>query len=843
MNSFACFFRGRINLVALTLILVLTRGYAQQSGSFSGSHRLEAGCPFDNVEWSYDYRIDYLEDQGKIKLTYNNLRCSHSNARFVYKGTAYTPQDLGYATWPASNLQFTAKPIMYIDYELYYENTFVRTTTRTSVSDGQFWYIGQFGLFDGNLEEVVLKVGDRRITKAAFNPSKYRIKIIRSYEGCNSSQYATDKLSQLAFQKSNPQKQNTKSSPVTVNGSSSGSNNGSSSGSNTGSGSQSSGNNNQYTPPTGGTGQSIPASTTPSTDKFTNTVNNLTTILNIAAPYITAQSAERQQQQLERAARAAEWRAISDRNNAREAKFAEDCRRSQAEYSKWENFCELVYMNKLERVLQAETKPWSAIVKFTNPAKPLFGMSMRDMITDPVFRSTINTQSDRFKKLEAGNPYEGTAPTVFFGASSKMYCTSTADYFDCNLPLNILGEFKNVPCYVLFNQKGEAYQVSFRLFGESDNFNGTIPVNTFDDWKNSIINHFGTDYVQNYDHQYIFKDKVITFTDSRLILTDLNYVKDNFIIEWPDEFKRVDELSGGKYRFVTTGINFQFYINCAPLKYVDNCTTTTAAFSPVKNGKGAVIESVVPGSIADKSGLRSGDIITKIRGYDVTGPYIVQWVTNLYAFEGKMPLAYLRNGQEQQTELLLEFSGQQRKSGEEQLAELIRFSDSLSQAFGYIPMQKEDVFKSTHTFGKSGGKYENPYYSPVGPKVSYFFKPKTTAGITMYTVDKDKNVIEVHQKEADDAKSRAFTARIDAVVKPALESLNGILDYNYITNCSKPNTTNSKYVIEVPESVSNRGVIKYAIVIWMGVYNNKASYRVGFISDPEDIKSEKRSEI
>lgn len=830
MNSFACFFRGRIKLVALLFVAVFTRGYAQQSGSLSGSHKLDAGCPFDKVDWTYDYRIDYLEDQGKIKLTYNNLRCSHNDARFIYQGKSYSPQDLGLAIWPASNLQYAGKPIMYVDYELYYDYTFVRTTTRNQVADGQFWNIGQFGLFDG---EVVLKVGDRRITKAEFNPSKYKIRIIRSYEGCNSGSYATDQLSQLAVKKNNPQTGNGQSSNVTINGSSSGTN--SSPGSQNSSSSQS-------FPAAGGTGQSMPITTTPSTDKFTNTVNNLTTILNIAAPYITAQSAERQQQQLERAARAAEWRAISDRNNAREAKFAEDCKRSQAEYSKWENFCELVYMNKLERVLQSETKPWSAIVKFTNPAKPLFGMSINDMITDPVFRRTINTGSDRFKKLEAGDTYEGTAPTLFWGASSKMFCTSTADYFDCNIPLNILGEFKNVPCYVLFNQKGEAYQVSFRLFGESDNFNGQIPVKTFDEWKSSIINHFGTDYVQNYDHQYIFKDKVITFTDSRLILTDLNYAKNNFIIDWPDEFKRVDELSGGKYRFVTTGINFLFYINCAPLKYEKECTTTTAQFART-NGKGAIIESVIPGSIAAKSGLKSGDIITKIRGYDVTGPYIIQWVTNLYAFEGKMPLTFLRDGQEQQTELLLEFSGQQRKSGEEQLAELIRFSDSLAQALGYVPMQQEDAFKSTHTFGKSNGKYVSPYYSPVGPKTSYFFKPKTSAGIVIYTIDKDRNVIELRHSEKDDAKSREMFTRIDAFIKPALESLNGILEYDYITNCVKSNSGKTKYVIEVPESVSNRGVIKYAIVVRMGVYNNKAMLSVSFISAPDDIKAEKTSEL
>lgn len=836
MNRIACFFRGRLKNVLLLLIAGLTPGYAQQYGSLSGAHSLGDGCPFDKVEWTYDYRIDYLEDQGKIKLTYNNLRCSHMNARFVYRGAAYTPQDLGLALWPASNLQYTNKPIMYVDYELYYDNTLVRTTTRNHVSDGQFWFIGQFGLSDGNLEEVVLKVGDRRITKAAFNPSKYRIKILRSYEGCNASIYATDKLSQLVVQKTSPQKPNTQSSPVTVNSSSSGSNTGS------GSGSQSSGNSNQQSPVSGGTGQSMATSATPSTDKFTNTVNNLTTILNIAAPYITAQSAERQQQQLERAARAAEWRAISERNNAREAKFAEDCKRSQAEYGKWENFCELVYMNKLERVLQSETKPWSAIVKFPNPGKPVFGMSIQSMIKDPAFRSTINTGSERFKKLEAGNTYEGTAPPLFWGASSKMFCTSSSDHFDCNLPLNILGEFKNVPCYILFNQKGEAYQVSFRLFGESDNFNGQIPVKTFDEWKNSIIQHFGTDYVQNYDHQYIFKDKVITFTDSRLILTDLNYAKDNFIIDWPDEFKRVDELSGGKYRFVSTGMKFLFYINCAPLKYEKECTSTTAQFART-NGKGAIIESVIPGSIAAKSGLKSGDVITKIRGYEVTGPYIIQWVTNLYAFEGKMPLTFLRDGQEQQTELLLEFSGQQRKTGEDHLAELIRFSDSLAQAFGYVPKQQENVFKTTHIFGKSKGKYVNPYYSPVGPKTSYFFTPKTSAGITMYTIDKDNNVIEMHHRETDDAKSREMITRTDAFIKPALESLNGILEYNYITNCSKPNSTSSKYVVEVPESVSNRGVIKYAIVIHMGVKDNKAAYRISFISDPDDIKSEKRSDI
>jgi membrane-associated protease RseP (regulator of RpoE activity) len=831
MNSFACFLRGRIKLVPLLFITVITRGYAQQSGSLSGSHNPGNGCPFDKVDWTYDYRIDYLEDQGKIKLTYNNLRCSHNDARFIYQGNSYSPQDLGLASWPASNLQYAGKPIMYVDYELYYDYTFVRTTTRNQVADGQFWNIGQFGLFDG---EVVLKVGDRRITKAEFNPSKYKIRIIRSYEGCNSGSYATDQLSQLAVKKNNPQTGNGQSSNVTINGSSSGTN--------SSPGSQNNSSSSQSFPAAGGTGQSMPITTTPSTDKFTNTVNNLTTILNIAAPYITSQSAELQQKELERATRAAEWRARNEKNTARAVLFEENCRLSQKEYSKWQNFCELVYMNKLERVLQSETKPWSVIARSPSPGKPLFGISARDMVADPVFRKTITTDAERLKRLEPGNTREGKASRLFWGASAKMYSSTSRDYFDNNLLLNIFGEFKSVPAFFAFNQKGEAYQVTFLLFGENANYDEQITVTKFEEWKSFIISQFGADYVQSYENEYIFKDKVITFTCNQLILTDLNYAKDNFIIDWPDEFKRVDELSGGKYRFVTTGINFLFYINCAPLKYEKECTTTTAQFART-NGKGAIIESVIPGSIAAKSGLKSGDIITKIRGYDVTGPYIVQWVTNLYAFEGKMPLTFLRDGQEQQTELLLEFSGQQRKSGEDHLAELIRFSDSLAQALGYVPMQKEDVFKSTHTFGKSNGKYVSPYYSPVGPKTSYFFKPKTSAGIVIYTIDKDRNVIELRHSEKDDAKSRAQFSRIDAVVKAAMESLNGILEYNYITNCIKTNSEKTKYVIEVPESVSNRGVIKYAIVVRMAVYNNKAMLSVDFISAPDDIKDEKISEL
>ncbi len=71
-------------------------------------------------------------------------------------------------------------------------------------------------------------------------------------------------------------------------------------------------------------------------------------------------------------------------------------------------------------------------------------------------------------------------------------------------------------------------------------------------------------------------------------------------------------------------------------------------------GSGNNQPAVVPGSAADKAGLKSGDIITAVNGQVVDNNHSLSNLIQLYSVGSKINITYYRNGKEQQTTVTLE---------------------------------------------------------------------------------------------------------------------------------------------------------------------------------------------
>ncbi len=72
--------------------------------------------------------------------------------------------------------------------------------------------------------------------------------------------------------------------------------------------------------------------------------------------------------------------------------------------------------------------------------------------------------------------------------------------------------------------------------------------------------------------------------------------------------------------------------------------------------RGAIVEDVIPGSPADRAGLRRGDVITRIQNRPVANAGSVQAVVGIAPPETALTLVYLRNGVEATTSMTVELS-------------------------------------------------------------------------------------------------------------------------------------------------------------------------------------------
>jgi serine protease Do len=101
---------------------------------------------------------------------------------------------------------------------------------------------------------------------------------------------------------------------------------------------------------------------------------------------------------------------------------------------------------------------------------------------------------------------------------------------------------------------------------------------------------------------------------------------------------------------------------------VQALTSDLASGLGLKEVRGVLVNSVVPGSPADRAGLRNGDVITAIDGHPVDDPNALRNRVATTAPDSQVRLLFIRDGKEQQVnvklgELTAESAKPQRSSG------------------------------------------------------------------------------------------------------------------------------------------------------------------------------------
>jgi C-terminal processing protease CtpA/Prc len=149
----------------------------------------------------------------------------------------------------------------------------------------------------------------------------------------------------------------------------------------------------------------------------------------------------------------------------------------------------------------------------------------------------------------------------------------------------------------------------------------------------------------------------------------MNYFYDRIWIKFPDEYSNIEKLSNGKFKSNFAGIYFRKALESSAVKSKRLQNSDMTWFmkdkkfeSLLTSEKGIIVDQVMQGSIADKAGLKDGDIITEFRGEKVVMPYMFELMMLGYAPEGRINVSYLRAGQEFKTAFVYNVNNGETKS-------------------------------------------------------------------------------------------------------------------------------------------------------------------------------------
>lgn len=166
----------------------------------------------------------------------------------------------------------------------------------------------------------------------------------------------------------------------------------------------------------------------------------------------------------------------------------------------------------------------------------------------------------------------------------------------------------------------------------------------------------GNDYILIAGNTILLKDKIIRINYDSFEMYDLNYINDRILIKWPESYVNSESISKGRYNLYNLGIDVKQEIDKSEdqAKQLEKPNLAyelkdKVFYKNLISDKGIVIHKIKTGSTADKAGLKSGDILSEIRGFHVTMPYLFQLIVEGYAKEGKFNIKYLRDGKEYDT--------------------------------------------------------------------------------------------------------------------------------------------------------------------------------------------------
>lgn len=171
-----------------------------------------------------------------------------------------------------------------------------------------------------------------------------------------------------------------------------------------------------------------------------------------------------------------------------------------------------------------------------------------------------------------------------------------------------------------------------------------------------IMKRSGGNYVLLDGSTFLLKDKIITFDFYKIYMYDINYFYNRVYIKWPQHNNIVEKLSDENYKYAMSGLYFKIDHDSSEFQAKHVTAAYKKSFNLDRNKrytkfvtseKGILIGKVTKNSIADKAGIKDGDIISDLNGIKVIMPYMLQLV--ILGSQGNINVTYLRDGQEYKT--------------------------------------------------------------------------------------------------------------------------------------------------------------------------------------------------
>ena len=344
---------------------------------------------------------------------------------------------------------------------------------------------------------------------------------------------------------------------------------------------------------------------------------------------------------------------LADKRN----QFTDDCLNTRSILKTWQGFNDYV-VKQIPYLLAQPSPSWETLLGSPKYAT-VFGKDVNYIIQN--FKAQWESNKKIKKDVARGDLRFYYCNTDFLSDFYAAY--SSTDYnIDYNYN-NVL--LKKQDCNFIFDENNIVIGIQIEV-GASDEDHDKRRLQ-------DIINKTGGNYIQvegGTSNCFLLKDKLIMFNYDEISMFDLNYFYDRIWIKTPDEYLNIEKLSNGKFKSNFAGIYFRKALESSTVKSkrLPNGYITGNEFmkdkifeSLITSEEGIIVDKVKQGGIADKAGLRDGDIITEFRGEKVVMPYMFQLMMLGYAHEGRISVSYLRAGQEFKTAFVYNSKNDEKK--------------------------------------------------------------------------------------------------------------------------------------------------------------------------------------
>lgn len=351
-------------------------------------------------------------------------------------------------------------------------------------------------------------------------------------------------------------------------------------------------------------------------------------------------------------------RALGTPNGAykiRQDKYFDEWYNRSRILSTWQGFNDYV-VKQIPYLLEKPSPSWETLLG-TPKYATVFGKDIDFIVKN--FKPGGESKNKLKKDLARGDMAMGFCDTdfLFDFYAAYSYTDYNMDYYLNNV---LLKKYKT-ECTFVFDENDIVIGIKIDI--------DTYSRHSVDEYIQDIKNKIGDNYIPVNGKTLLLKDKLIIFNYDDIVMYDMNYFYDRIQIKFPDEYLNIEKLSNGQFKLNFAGIYFRKAVESSAIKNKKLQTGGIAYWmkdkiykSLVTSEEGIIVDKVKQGGIADKAGLRDGDIITEFRGEKVVMPYMFQLMILGYAPEGRISVSYLRAGQEFKTAFVYNSKNDEKKT-------------------------------------------------------------------------------------------------------------------------------------------------------------------------------------